>query len=111
MKEMFSSKMDQMMDVISKEFTWDKLKDDYIKLYADVYTEQELKDIITFYKTPSGQALVKKQPEIMQRSMEVSQKVMGQVMPKIQAIAKEMEESAKAAASQKEGTPPKEEKK
>jgi uncharacterized protein len=114
-QEKLSAMMDKMMDLMAKEFSWDRLKDDYVDLYAEVYSEQELKDLIAFFKTPSGQALVKKQPELMQRSMEVNKKIISQVMPKIQALANEMEESAKSAAPSKPEAPkqaiPKEEKK
>jgi hypothetical protein len=109
-KEKLAQEMNQMMDLIGKELSWDNMKDDYINLWADVYTDQELKDIIAFYKTPSGQAMVKKQPELMKRSMEVSQKVMAKIMPKIQAMAKDMEESMKPAAPPQPAAP-KEEKK
>ncbi len=96
-----SRQTDKMLDMISVEFSWDKIKADYIALYADTFTEQEIKDMIAFYKSPVGQALVKKQPELMKRSMEISQKVMMQIMPKIQAMAEEAEKTAPASDKQK----------
>jgi hypothetical protein len=96
-----SRQTDKMLDMISVEFSWDKIKADYIALYADTFTEQEIKDMIAFYKSPVGQALVKKQPELMKRSMEISQKVMMQIMPKIQAMAEDAEKTAPASDKQK----------
>jgi len=84
-----SPRMEKMMALITQELSWDKLKDDYITIYADTFTDEELKGIIAFYKSPVGQAFIQKQPELMKRSMEVTQKVMIQLMPKIQAIMKE----------------------
>ena len=49
--------------------------------------------------TPAGQAFIAKQPEVMKRSMEMSQKMMAQIMPKIQAITKEMIETAPVSAT------------
>jgi hypothetical protein len=84
--------MGKIMDMVSHEMSWDKLKDKYVTLYSDIFTEQELKDITAFYKTPSGQALIKKQPEVMKRSAEMTQKMMGELMPKIHAMTNELKE-------------------
>lgn len=88
-----TSFMENVMDLVTNEMSWDKVKEEYITLYAETFTEQELKDIIAFYKTPSGQALIKKQPEVMKRSMQLSQKMMGQLMPRIQAMTNELKEN------------------
>jgi uncharacterized protein len=88
-----TSFMEKVMDLVTNEMSWDKVKDEYIALYAETFTEQELQDIIAFYKTPSGQALIKKQPEVMKRSMQMSQKMMGQLMPRIQAMTNELKEN------------------
>ncbi len=39
------------------------------KIYASVFTEQELKDLVTFYKTPLGQKLLATEPTAIQTSM------------------------------------------
>ena len=45
-----------------------KMLDVMIKVYPEVYTEQELKDMLAFYQTPTGQAILKKGPLILERS-------------------------------------------
>ena len=96
-----SSQTDKMMDMLAEEMSWNKMKADYITLYAETFTEQELKDTVAFYKSPTGQAFIKKQPELMKRSMEISQKVMMQIMPKIQAMSEELKKKAPATEKQK----------
>ena len=59
------------MDLITNEMGWDKIKNDYISMYADTYTEEELQGQITFYKSPVGQATVSKEPELVKKSMEM----------------------------------------
>ena len=81
----------ETMDIVSQEMSWDKIKDDYIRIYADTFTEEELKGIVRFYKTPIGQKFIEKTPELMRRSMEISQKQMRELMPKIQKMIKETE--------------------
>jgi hypothetical protein len=39
------------------------------KIYANDFTEQELKDLLTFYKTPLGQKLLAQEPKSIQSSM------------------------------------------
>jgi uncharacterized protein len=39
------------------------------KVYASEFTEQELKDLVTFYKSPLGQKLLSTEPKAIQESM------------------------------------------
>jgi len=39
------------------------------KIYANEFTEQELKDLVTFYKSPLGQKLLASEPRAIQFSM------------------------------------------
>ncbi|MGA1197950.1 MAG: DUF2059 domain-containing protein, partial [Candidatus Latescibacterota bacterium] len=64
------------------------IKADYIELYAEVFTEDELKGLINFYESPIGKAYIKKQPELTQKSMMLSQKMMMKVMPKLPGMGR-----------------------
>lgn len=87
----------KMMDMIAQEMSWDKLKDDYIRIYAETFSEEELQGIIAFYKTPVGSKFIEKSPELMQRAMELSQRQMGDIMPKIQKMMQEMRQQNQPA--------------
>jgi hypothetical protein len=50
-----------------------ELTDEVARLYATHFTEQELKDILTFYKSPVGQKLLAQQPQIIDSSMKFAQ--------------------------------------
>jgi hypothetical protein len=91
----------EMMDTIYKVLDWDNLKKDYVKIYADTFTEDELQGIINFYKSPAGKKFVEKTPELMQKAMEISQRQMGELMPKIQTMVQE-----KVAEYEKEESAP-----
>jgi len=80
------------MDLIMKEMSWDKLKDDYISIYAEIFTEEELKGAIDFYKSPIGHKFIEKQPELMRKTMNNTKKQMATLIPKIQQLTKEMME-------------------
>lgn len=68
-------------------------------LYADVYSEAELKAMKTFFLSPEGQSMLAKQPMVMQRVMPLAQSMQMELMPKIQALVEQAqaEESAEAA--------------
>ncbi|HEX5509052.1 MAG TPA: DUF2059 domain-containing protein [Pseudolabrys sp.] len=61
-------------------------------LYATNFTEQELKQLLAFYKSPLGVKLVKDQPAIAENSMRFAQdwanKLSEQVVPMIRAEMK-----------------------
>jgi hypothetical protein len=74
----------KMLDAIAEEISWDHIKDDYIGLYADTFTAEEMQGMIDFYQSEPGQALVSKQPILMQKSMQLNQQMMMRIMPKLQ---------------------------
>ena len=46
-----------------------EMGDGMAKIYANEFTEQELKDLVTFYKSPLGQKLLSTEPRAIQFSM------------------------------------------
>jgi uncharacterized protein len=46
-----------------------EIGDGMANVYANEFTEQELKDLVTFYKSPLGQKLLKSEPRAIQFSM------------------------------------------
>ena len=50
-----------------------ELTDEVARLYAANFTEQELKDILAFYKTTAGKKLLAEQPKIVDSSMKFAQ--------------------------------------
>jgi hypothetical protein len=46
-----------------------ELRDISARVYAARFSEQELKDALTFYKTPLGKKLIQQEPQILDQSM------------------------------------------
>lgn len=46
-----------------------EIGDGMANVYANAFTEQELKDLVTFYKSPLGQKLLVTEPRAIQQSM------------------------------------------
>jgi hypothetical protein len=66
------SEAERLKKTIDEELNWSKLKADHVTLYADRYSEEELKSIIAFFKTPAGKAFVEKQPALIIESKGLS---------------------------------------
>jgi hypothetical protein len=92
--------------MVKEEMSWDKLKEPMEKIYASVYTEDEMQGIVAFYKSPAGQKMLNKMPELMQASNGIMQDSVKSIMPKIQALQKEMSDEL---AQAKKEEPKKEE--
>lgn len=50
-----------------------ELSEEVARLYATEFTEQELKDIVVFYKSSAGQKLLTQQPKVIDGSMKFAQ--------------------------------------
>jgi hypothetical protein len=74
------------------------------QVYAEVFTDAELKAMTAFFKSPEGESMMAKQPQVMQRVMPLAQSMQRELMPKMQALAEELK--AKMAAAKAAETPP-----
>jgi hypothetical protein len=46
-----------------------EVRNDLAKFYASRFTEQELKDILAFYKTPAGKKVIEEEPRIFEEGV------------------------------------------
>ena len=63
-----------------------------LPIYDKTFSVAEIKDLIAFYETPTGQKMVKSMPQMTQETM---QKTMEAVMPQIMQIMSEVSEEEK----------------
>ena len=61
--ESFGKQMQSMFDSYNDA----AFRQDVAKVYADIYTEQEMREIIAFMQSPTGRKMIAKQPELTQR--------------------------------------------
>lgn len=94
----YFEKVEAMMRV---EFAWEKMKEPMTKIYDDVYSEAEIRELIEFYESPIGQKMIQKMPELMQASMQMSQQMIQGFIPKLQNIIAELERELQQPPAQK----------
>lgn len=80
-------------DILFENLSWENIKDDYIELYVNTFTEEELEGIVSFSKSPLGKKLAEKTPVLMQKSMMIGQQKAQTLMPKVQAEIKKYVEN------------------
>ncbi len=91
--------LEKLFDLMEEEISWEKLKDDYIRIYSAVYTEEEIQELIEFYRSPVGQKTVEQMPVLMEQSMAISQKYLLNLMPRIQELTAEMQAELEASTN------------
>ncbi len=71
----------------SKKMTSDFLNNDMVSIYDKNFSDQEVKDLLVFYKSPTGLKMVEKQPAMQQESLQI---MMTKYIPKYQEAIKEV---------------------
>ncbi|MEO6568957.1 MAG: DUF2059 domain-containing protein [Opitutaceae bacterium] len=55
------------MDALFEAMNFGQMKNDMAQVYSETFTPDELKGLSDFYSTPSGLAMIEKQPEVSQK--------------------------------------------
>ena len=97
----FAAFQGKVMDAMYAAMKPEEMKGDFARIYSEVFTKGELQGLANFYDTTAGQAMIDKQPEIQQKSMEVMMPRMMAAMPAVQKLSAEFakEQTAKKAAA------------
>jgi len=100
-KKILDNFMTKLMAAMQETMGWQKLKSEFIDLYAKAYTEEEVDGILTFYKSPVGQSMLAKTPQLVQQSMAISQTHMKEIQPKLEQLTEELKKDLDAAHAAK----------
>lgn len=106
----FTTKVSGM---VHQQLAWDKLKSQFTTLYANAYTEPEIDAILAFYRSPAGQTMLAKLPEINAKSQQLGQSEITTLIPQLRAMSQDFSKQMAAAATKPPaptpapaGTPP-----
>jgi hypothetical protein len=79
----------QFMD---EHFRYEEMEPDFIRMYADTFTEEEIRGLVAFYRTPLGQRMVETLPEITATSQRIVMERLQDAMPQLmQAMMEAMQ--------------------
>ena len=77
-----------LMDAIKARMSWERLRPQYVKLYAETFTDQEIDGMLAFYESPVGHSVLQKMPLLMQKSMSLGMAQLADVVPELQRLNK-----------------------
>lgn len=75
-----------MVAFFHKYLSYDSLRDELAKTYADEFSESELKEIALFYKTETGQKALKKIPVLTEKGAQIGQARVQAHLPELRAM-------------------------
>ncbi len=95
---------DVITDFFTKYMSWESLEPEMIKLYMDTFTEDELRDIVSFLSSPTGILYTEKSFDLNMQILQIGHKRitdnMGELDAMISERAKAMIEQEKQKAAQ-----------
>jgi hypothetical protein len=99
-REEMAAFQSKVLDKVFSQMAGPDMENAVAQVYSNVFTPDELNGLAEFYDTPTGQALIAKQPEAQQQMMQVMMPKIMAMQPEIQQMQKDFsaQQAAKAAA-------------
>jgi hypothetical protein len=79
----------QLFQFVEDQIGWKSMQNDYIDMYSQTFTEDEIDGILAFYKSPAGAALIAKTPELTSKASVLVAKKMLTLKPEIQKMVQD----------------------
>jgi uncharacterized protein len=102
-QQILSRNMDKLMGVMQAQMSWSKLEPVMTTIYRNNFSEKEIDDMLAFYQTPTGQAVIAKMPVVMQQGMQMGRAQVQQVLPQLQQINQQMAQEFRDYEASKTG--------
>jgi uncharacterized protein len=83
MGEMTPAIRNVMREFMDEHFRYEDLEPEFIQVYADAFTEEEIRGLTAFYRTPLGQRVVETLPEITAASQRIVMERLETAMPQL----------------------------
>lgn len=85
-KDGVDSLQERLFAVLEAEMSWESMKEEYIDIYTQVFTLEELQALLDFSQSEVGRRINDKMPLLMEKSMVIGQQRAQKAMPKMQEI-------------------------
>ena len=72
--------------IVSEQLNWEKLRVQFVKAYADTFTEEEIDGFLAFFKSPAGQAWIAKSSDVRDKARAISQQAMQDAQAQIRKL-------------------------
>lgn len=88
--------LDKQLALLFSIFKSDQMRADYAKAYMNVYSYQELKEIVAFYGSPAGKKMLEKTPELNTAIMIVAEGYVMEIQPEALKLQEELKKNLSA---------------
>ncbi len=105
-KKLLNDYETKVMALVDESVNWKVLQPQMVDLYTSTYTEPEIDSILSFYKSPAGQTMLAKSPELTQKSMAITQTKLQALQPKISEMSQNFAKQYEAAQAPPPKTAP-----
>jgi len=93
------SYIEEVTRLVSNEFSWNRVKDEFVDAYVSVYTEEELRGLVAFYQTRLGQKYLAKRPRLIEAGLAIAEGHVKALVPRIEKLAKRLQAKMEARSS------------
>ena len=87
----------KLSGILKDELSFAKMKDVYLQVYRETFTQEEITSIIAFYGSPAGKAMVEKVPVAMQKAGTLMQARIGPMTQKLQTMMEQFQKDVEKA--------------
>jgi hypothetical protein len=81
--------------LISQELSWKVLENEFIAVYASIYTQEELEGLVRFYGSELGQKYLAKRPALVAAGLDITESRLQSLLPKLEVLSKEFSKALK----------------
>lgn len=97
--------LDKIGDIIENALSWDQLRGDFVSAYTDAFTEDELNQLIAFFKTPTGAKYLNKVSSLNKIAADIVRKNAMAAAPEIRKVTDAMRAALPAPDAASGGAP------
>jgi uncharacterized protein len=82
--------VDTLVALFRKEVARQDIPGTYVRAYSEIYTTEELQELLKFYQSPVGRSIAEKNKTMLFREVEMMQKLNDAMMPVLREKAEEL---------------------
>jgi hypothetical protein len=75
--------------LIKEQTSQTATRDDFVQIFSELFSQEEIQDLIAFYESPSGRAFSQKSSLVTEKTLALKQKRIGPLMSQIQKLVRD----------------------
>ena len=79
----------ELVGLLKQEVNWESMRPMMVEVYRNTFSQREVDDMLKFYQSPSGQAVISKLPAAMKQATQAMQEHVSTLTPKIMQLQKD----------------------